>query len=85
MRGLDALAKALLTQSDRIYTVPGFPITRLGELTNAEMVINEKTALEYALGTRSPGSVRRSLSRMLGLMPAPIPSCRLQPRVLSGE
>ena len=55
MKGLDALAKALLTQADRIYTVPGFPITRLGELTNAEMVINEKTALEYALGDSLSG------------------------------
>jgi indolepyruvate ferredoxin oxidoreductase, alpha subunit len=50
MKGCDALAEAILTSSDRLYTVPGYPITELGALTHAEMVINEKTALEYALG-----------------------------------
>ena len=50
MRGVEALAEALCRYTDRQYTVPGFPITELGGLTKAEMVINEKTALEYALG-----------------------------------
>lgn len=50
MKGLEALTEALLRATDRIYTVPGFPITELGKNTKAEMVINEKTALEYALG-----------------------------------
>ena len=35
--------------------MPGFPITVLGERTKAEMVINEKTALEYALGASLSG------------------------------
>mgnify|MGYP001594155479 FL=1 len=50
MNGIEALADALLRYTDRQYTVPGFPVTTLGSLTRAEMVINEKTALEYALG-----------------------------------
>jgi TPP-dependent indolepyruvate ferredoxin oxidoreductase alpha subunit len=50
MNGVEALADALLRYTDRQYTVPGFPVTTLGSLTRAEMVINEKTALEYALG-----------------------------------
>jgi indolepyruvate ferredoxin oxidoreductase alpha subunit len=50
MNGAGALADALLRYTDRQYTVPGFPVTTLGSLTHAEMVINEKTALEYALG-----------------------------------
>jgi indolepyruvate ferredoxin oxidoreductase alpha subunit len=50
MKGVDAIADALLRYTDRQYTVPGFPSTTLGSLTRAEMVINEKTALEYALG-----------------------------------
>lgn len=50
MKGVTGLADALLRYTDRRYTVPGFPITNLGDLTKAEMVINEKTALEYALG-----------------------------------
>jgi indolepyruvate ferredoxin oxidoreductase alpha subunit len=50
MKGVDMITKALLACTDRQYTVPGFPITVLGERAQAEMVINEKTALEYALG-----------------------------------
>ncbi|WOF15286.1 indolepyruvate ferredoxin oxidoreductase [Methanoplanus sp. FWC-SCC4] len=52
------LAKAILKASDTCYTVPGYPVTRLGELTNAEFTINEKVALEYALGDSLSG--RRS-------------------------
>ena len=55
MKGVEALADALCRYTDRQYTVPGFPITDLGELTKAEMVINEKTALEYALGDSLSG------------------------------
>ena len=40
-----------------IATIPyrAFPVTELGTLTGAEMVINEKTALEYALGDSLSG------------------------------
>lgn len=55
MRGVEALADALCRYTDRQYTVPGFPVTELGDLTKAEMVINEKTALEYALGDSLSG------------------------------
>jgi TPP-dependent indolepyruvate ferredoxin oxidoreductase alpha subunit len=50
MKGVEAVADALRCSTDRRYTVPGYPITDLGALTGAELVINEKTALEYALG-----------------------------------
>ena len=50
MKGVEAVADALRRYTDCRYTVPGFPITDLGALTGAELVINEKTALEYALG-----------------------------------
>jgi len=55
MKGVDVLAEALLACTDRQYTVPGFPITELGARVNAEIVINEKTALEYALGDSLEG------------------------------
>ncbi|MDD1712959.1 MAG: thiamine pyrophosphate-dependent enzyme [Methanoregulaceae archaeon] len=55
MNGREAIAEALLLSTDRQYTVPGFPITELGERVGAEMVINEKTALEYALGDSIAG------------------------------
>jgi TPP-dependent indolepyruvate ferredoxin oxidoreductase alpha subunit len=50
MKGVEVIAEAICACTDRQYTVPGFPITELGALTHAEMVVNEKTALEYALG-----------------------------------
>jgi len=55
MKGIDVLTEALLACTDCQYTVPGFPITDLGARVNAEMVINEKTALEYALGDSLEG------------------------------
>src|SRR5512136_2841603 len=55
MKGVEALADAFCRYTDRQYTVPGFPITGLGDLTKAELVVNEKTALEYALGDSLSG------------------------------
>jgi len=55
MKGIDAIADALLTCTDRHYTIPGYPVTGLGSRLAAEMVINEKTALEYALGDSLSG------------------------------
>jgi len=55
MKGAEALAAAIAAGTDRQYTVPGFPVTELGALTGAELVINEKTALEYALGDSLSG------------------------------
>ncbi len=55
MKGKAALADAILRYTDRRYVVPGFPVTELGALTGAELVINEKTALEYALGDSLSG------------------------------
>ena len=55
MKGIDVLTEALLACTDRQYTVPGFPITDLGARVRAELVINEKTALEYALGDSLEG------------------------------
>ncbi|MDD1686671.1 thiamine pyrophosphate-dependent enzyme [Methanoregula sp.] len=55
MKGIDVIAEAILACTDRQYTVPGFPITDLGARVHAEMVINEKTALEYALGDSLQG------------------------------
>jgi indolepyruvate ferredoxin oxidoreductase, alpha subunit len=55
MKGVEAIADAILRYTDRQYTIPGFPITTLGGLTGAELVVNEKTALEYALGDSLAG------------------------------
>ena len=67
MRGIDAFVEAILAYTDRQYTVPGFPVTQLGELTGAEMVINEKTALEYALGDSLSGRRSAVIIKNVGL------------------
>jgi len=50
MNGAEVLAEALLKSADTFYTVTGYPVTELAELLHAEMTVNEKTAMEYALG-----------------------------------
>lgn len=67
MKGIDAVADAILRYTDRQYTVPGYPITELGELTRAEMVINEKTALEYAIGDSLSGKRAAVIIKNVGL------------------
>jgi len=44
------LGKAICACTDRIYGVPGYPVSDLINETGAELVVNEKVALEYALG-----------------------------------
>jgi len=54
-KGIDLLTDALLRYSEKRYMVPGYPITELGARSGAEMVVNEKTGLEYALGESLSG------------------------------
>ena len=49
------LGDAILAYADSVYAVPGYPVTTLIEETGAELVINEKVALEYALGDSLSG------------------------------
>jgi len=58
MKGYEAVAEALRDCVDTVYTVPGYPVTEIGDCISALMVTNEKTALEYALGDSLSG--RRS-------------------------
>jgi TPP-dependent indolepyruvate ferredoxin oxidoreductase alpha subunit len=67
MKGVEALAQAICTCTDRQYTVPGYPITELGARTNAVMVVNEKTALEYALGDSLSGRRAAVIIKNVGL------------------
>lgn len=52
---ISALGKSITAYADRIYAVPGYPVTTLIEETGAELCINEKVALEYALGDSLSG------------------------------
>ncbi len=49
-RSLEVLSAAIMQASDTCYAVPGYPVTELAGVCNAEYVLNEKIALEYALG-----------------------------------
>jgi indolepyruvate ferredoxin oxidoreductase alpha subunit len=55
MTGEDLIAASVAVSADTVYTVPGYPVTSLGDKTRAEFVINEKTALEYAIGDSLAG------------------------------
>jgi TPP-dependent indolepyruvate ferredoxin oxidoreductase alpha subunit len=67
MNGRDALVEAIRACTDCQYTVPGYPITELGARTNAELVVNEKTALEYALGDSLSGRRAAVIIKNVGL------------------
>jgi indolepyruvate ferredoxin oxidoreductase alpha subunit len=50
MNGEGILIDALRRVADRRYAVPGYPVTGIAETLSAEITVNEKVALEYALG-----------------------------------
>ncbi|MDD3047731.1 MAG: thiamine pyrophosphate-dependent enzyme [Methanocorpusculum sp.] len=55
MKAEDGCASAVLHAADVCYAVPGYPVTDLAEKCGAEYTINEKIALEYALGMSLSG------------------------------
>jgi len=55
MKAEDLFASAVLHAADVCYAVPGYPVTDLAEKCGAEYTINEKIALEYALGASLSG------------------------------
>ncbi len=67
MRGDAAVAAALKTCADTFYAVPGYPVTEIARLLNAELVINEKVALEYALGDSIAGRRSAVVIKNVGL------------------
>ena len=54
-RGEQLLATTIRAGADRIYAVPGYPISPLVSASGARLVINEKVALELALGDSLAG------------------------------
>ena len=67
MRGEVVLAGAIRGSADRVYTVPGDPVTGLATLLGAELVVNEKVALEYALGESLGGRRTAVVVKNVGL------------------
>lgn len=67
MKGSEALALALLRSADRCYTVSGYPISDLAASAGAAITVNEKTALEYALGDSLSGRRAAVIVKHVGL------------------
>ena len=67
MKGEDAIVQALKRSADRFYGIPGYPVTGIVEGLSAEPVINEKVALEYALGDSLSGRRAAVIMKNAGL------------------
>lgn len=67
MNGEEALVRALRRCADGVYGVPGYPVTGLAAALEATPVINEKVALEYALGDSLSGRRAAVIAKNVGL------------------
>ena len=68
MNGLDALVQAAEDAGvEAITYVPGYPVTEVAEALDAEISVNEKVALEIALGASATGSRALVLVKQLGM------------------
>ncbi|MDD1723975.1 MAG: thiamine pyrophosphate-dependent enzyme [Methanospirillum sp.] len=61
------LGNAICAYADRVYGVPGYPVTGLIAETGADLVINEKVALEYALGDSLSGKRACVIVKNIGM------------------
>lgn len=68
MKGLDAVRRAAEDAGVAVITcVPGYPITETAEALRAEVSVNEKVALEIALGASATGARAMVLTKQLGM------------------
>ncbi|MDD5419295.1 MAG: indolepyruvate ferredoxin oxidoreductase, partial [Methanomicrobiaceae archaeon] len=67
MKGAAALADCLRRSADAVYAVPGYPVTELAEILGAQVAVNEKVALEYALGDSIAGRRAAVIVKNAGL------------------
>jgi TPP-dependent indolepyruvate ferredoxin oxidoreductase alpha subunit len=67
MKGEEVLARAFRSSADRFYAIPGHPVTVLARILSAELVVNEKVALEYALGESLEGRRTAVVVKNVGL------------------
>ena len=68
MKGLDALVQAAQDAGVEVITyVPGYPVTEVAEALKAEISVNEKVALEIALGASATGSRSMVLVKQMGM------------------
>ncbi|NYT05863.1 MAG: indolepyruvate ferredoxin oxidoreductase [Methanomicrobiales archaeon] len=67
MNGEGVLVRAMLAAADRWYAVPGYPISGIAAAAGAELCVNEKVALEYALGDSLAGRRAGVICKNVGL------------------
>ncbi len=68
MKGLDAVKKAAQDTGIKTVTyVPGYPINEIAEALNAEVSVNEKVALEIALGASATGCRSMAIVKQVGM------------------
>ena len=68
MNGQQAVVQAALDCAAEVRTyVPGYPITDLAAALNAEISVNEKVALEIALGASATGSRSLVVVKQVGM------------------
>ncbi len=68
MKGLDAVKKAVQDAGIKTVTyVPGYPINEIAESLNAEISVNEKVALEIALGASATGCRSMVIVKQMGM------------------
>ncbi|WP_319642767.1 thiamine pyrophosphate-dependent enzyme [Methanovulcanius yangii] len=67
MNGEATLSRALNAAADRWYAVPGYPVTGIADACRAEITVNEKVALEYALGDSLSGRRAAVIMKNVGL------------------
>ena len=68
MNGLQAAKLAVRDAGVEVLTyVPGYPITDLAEALKAEVSVNEKVALEIALGASATGARSMVLVKQMGM------------------
>lgn len=79
-----ALGNAIRAYADRIYGIPGYPVTDLIAETGAELVINEKVALEYALGDSLSGKRACVIVKNIGVNTLSDPLVHATAQGLSG-
>lgn len=67
MRGEDVLVGALSHSADTVYGVPGYPVSGIIRRLDACIPVNEKVALEYALGDSLSGRRSAVILKHVGL------------------
>ncbi|MDD1752046.1 MAG: indolepyruvate ferredoxin oxidoreductase, partial [Methanotrichaceae archaeon] len=66
--GLEAIERAVMDCGVEVITyVPGYPVTEVAKSLGAEISVNEKVALEIALGASATGNRSMVITKQVGM------------------